>query len=165
MQCPTCGAAGLAFGEQCAVCGSICQSTCRYCSFGNLPGARFCGGCGRPTNQPYAIGQHALSFLQSNVPAALVERIVRSGSAMLGERKRVTVKSKCPVEVGRYEERRDRGHCCLIGLDEHTVLPIPTLDLTPVLPGAAPLSSPHPPYAGLTTREASCHCLAPSHPG
>ena len=91
MQCPTCGAAGLAFGEQCAVCGSICQSTCRYCSFGNLPGARFCGGCGRPTNQPYAIGQHALSFLQSNVPAALVERIVRSGSAMLGERKRVTV--------------------------------------------------------------------------
>lgn len=40
---------------------------------------------------PAAIGRHTLSFLQSNVPAPLVERILRSGSAMLGERKHVTV--------------------------------------------------------------------------
>ena len=91
MQCLTCGAAGLALGQQCSVCGSVCESKCRYCGFANQPAARFCGGCGRPSNQPFAIAHHALSFLQSNVPSVLVERILRSGSAMLGERKHVTV--------------------------------------------------------------------------
>lgn len=53
--------------------------------------ANFCGGCGRPRTLPAAPDHHALSFLQSKVPAELVERILRSGSAMLGERKQVSV--------------------------------------------------------------------------
>ena len=52
---------------------------------------RFCGGCGRPKALPSAFGHHALTFLQSTVPAGLVKHIQRSGNAILGERKHVTV--------------------------------------------------------------------------
>lgn len=91
MQCPKCGTTGLGVGQQCWGCGSVFDNRCRSCGFANQPAARFCGGCGRPTTVPAAIGQHALSFLQSNVPPSLVKRILGSGSAMLGERKHVTV--------------------------------------------------------------------------
>jgi len=64
---------------------------CSHCGFATQPGAHFCGGCGRPRALSSATNHHALSFLQSKVPAELVERILRSGSAMLGERKHVTV--------------------------------------------------------------------------
>ena len=37
------------------------------------------------------MGPHELSFLQSNIPADLADRILRSGGAMLGERKHVTI--------------------------------------------------------------------------
>jgi class 3 adenylate cyclase/tetratricopeptide (TPR) repeat protein len=66
--------------DRCSHCGFIMQAT-----------ARFCGGCGRPRTVPTALGVHALSFLQSNVPDELADRIVRSGASMLGERKHVTV--------------------------------------------------------------------------
>jgi class 3 adenylate cyclase/tetratricopeptide (TPR) repeat protein len=91
MQCPNCGTGGLGLGQQCSVCGAFCDGSCKHCGFTNQPVARFCGGCGRPTTRPAALGYHALSFLQSNVPPVLVDRILRSGSAMLGERKHVTV--------------------------------------------------------------------------
>src|SRR5882672_1921940 len=90
MQCQKCGTVGLGVGQQCWVCGTVCESKCRHCGFANQATARFCGGCGRSTTLP-AIGHHALSFLQSNVPAPLIERILRSGTTMLGERKHVTV--------------------------------------------------------------------------
>lgn len=55
------------------------------------PTARFCGGCGRPKARSGDTAANALSFLQSNIPADLADRILRSGGAMLGERKHVTV--------------------------------------------------------------------------
>ncbi len=55
------------------------------------PAARFCGGCGRPKTLPSAFGHHALTFLQSSLPAGLIAHIQRSGNAILGERKHVTV--------------------------------------------------------------------------
>ena len=64
---------------------------CAYCGFEAQPAAHFCGGCGRPKALSTITSHHALSFLQSKVPVELVERILRSGSAMLGERKQVTV--------------------------------------------------------------------------
>jgi class 3 adenylate cyclase/tetratricopeptide (TPR) repeat protein len=66
-------------------------SQCGHCGFVMQAAARFCGGCGRPRAAPTAFGVHALSFLQSNVPMDLVDRILRSGTSMLGERKHVTV--------------------------------------------------------------------------
>lgn len=63
---------------------------CGYCGFVMDAAARFCGGCGRPRAPSTGVGAHALSFLQSNVPSALVDRI-RSGTPGLGERKHVTV--------------------------------------------------------------------------
>jgi class 3 adenylate cyclase/tetratricopeptide (TPR) repeat protein len=67
------------------------ESRCTYCGFATQPAAHFCGGCGRPRTLSSATNQHALSFLQSKVPTELVDRILRSGSAMFGERKHVTV--------------------------------------------------------------------------
>lgn len=64
---------------------------CNYCGFLIEPTARFCGGCGRPRPRSGDTGRNVLSFLQSNVPADLADRILRSGGAMLGERKHVTV--------------------------------------------------------------------------
>jgi class 3 adenylate cyclase/tetratricopeptide (TPR) repeat protein len=64
---------------------------CSYCGFETQPAAHFCGGCGRPKTLSSQTDQPTLSFLQSKVPAELVERILRSGSAMFGERKHVTV--------------------------------------------------------------------------
>lgn len=66
-------------------------SRCSHCGFVLQADARFCGGCGRPRTVPTPLGVHALSFLQSNVPDELADRIVRSGASMLGERKHVTV--------------------------------------------------------------------------
>ena len=58
---------------------------CNYCGFLMEPTARFCGGCGRPKARSSDAAPHALSFLQSNIPADLADRILRSGGAMLGE--------------------------------------------------------------------------------
>jgi class 3 adenylate cyclase/tetratricopeptide (TPR) repeat protein len=64
---------------------------CIHCGFAMGPAVRFCGGCGRPKTLPSAFGHHALTFLQSSVPTGLVKHIQRSGNAILGERKHVTV--------------------------------------------------------------------------
>lgn len=55
------------------------------------PAVNFCGGCGRPKTLPSAFGHHAQTFLQSSVPPGLAKHIQRSGNAILGERKHVTV--------------------------------------------------------------------------
>ncbi len=55
------------------------------------PDVNFCGGCGRPKTLPSAFGHHAQTFLQSSVPPGLAKHIQRSGNAILGERKHVTV--------------------------------------------------------------------------
>lgn len=64
---------------------------CSHCGFAIRPTANFCGGCGRSRALSSTTDQDALTFLQSKVPAQLVERILHSGSAMSGERKHVTV--------------------------------------------------------------------------
>jgi class 3 adenylate cyclase/tetratricopeptide (TPR) repeat protein len=64
---------------------------CAYCGSAMEKAARFCSGCGRPKTVMDAVGLHALSFLQSNLPAEFVDRITRSGASMVGERKHVTV--------------------------------------------------------------------------
>src|SRR5690242_20252852 len=64
---------------------------CSHCGFTIRPSANFCGGCGRPRALSSAINQHALTFLQSKLPPQLVERILKSGGQMSGERKHVTV--------------------------------------------------------------------------
>ncbi len=64
---------------------------CAYCGSAMEKAARFCSGCGRPKTVMDAVGQHALSFLQSNLPTELVDRITRSGASVVGERKHVTV--------------------------------------------------------------------------
>jgi class 3 adenylate cyclase/tetratricopeptide (TPR) repeat protein len=64
---------------------------CKHCGFAIEATAHFCGGCGRAAALQAPVGHHALSFLQSNVPAGLSERVLRAGNSMIGERKHVTV--------------------------------------------------------------------------
>ena len=70
---------------------SAANIDCRYCGFSIEPRAAFCGGCGRPKSGfgNAVFGQVAPSH--SNAPPDLVQRILRSGGAILGERKHVTV--------------------------------------------------------------------------
>lgn len=63
---------------------------CSHCGFPIRATANFCGGCGRSRALSSAADQNALAFLQSKVPAELVERILHSG-AKSGEHKHVTV--------------------------------------------------------------------------
>jgi len=64
---------------------------CNHCGFEIRPTAHFCGGCGRSRAFGTAADQNALTYLQSKLPPKLAERILRSGGAMSGERKHVTV--------------------------------------------------------------------------
>ena len=64
---------------------------CAFCGTAMEKAARFCSGCGRPKTAMDAIGLHALSFLQSNLPTELVNRIRRAGMSTLGERKHATI--------------------------------------------------------------------------
>lgn len=64
---------------------------CVHCGYAIEPGAKFCGGCGRPKTLPSAFGHYAQTFLQSTAPSGLVKHIQRSANAILGERKHVTV--------------------------------------------------------------------------
>jgi class 3 adenylate cyclase len=65
----------------------VSESRCRHCGFENGAAARFCGGCGRAVSLLPTIASHPISTVQSDAPAALA----RTGGAMLGERKHVTV--------------------------------------------------------------------------
>jgi class 3 adenylate cyclase len=61
--------------------------TCSVCSAENRPGARFCDGCGAKLVAPAARAGEPRSY----TPPHLAERILRSRSALEGERKQVTV--------------------------------------------------------------------------
>jgi class 3 adenylate cyclase/tetratricopeptide (TPR) repeat protein len=77
-------------GGLCRTGDAVSESRCKHCGFRNQATARFCGGCGRSAEPP-TIESRPIRFVQSDMPAALAERIAQSGNAMLGERKRVTV--------------------------------------------------------------------------
>src|SRR5436190_15638932 len=91
MRCPTCGTDGSEAGQACPHCGAVPQIPCDRCGFVNQATARFCGGCGRSTALSESFDSDPLAFIQSRVPAALAERILRSSNTMLGERKHVTI--------------------------------------------------------------------------
>jgi len=91
MQCPQCGMDGLSPGQTCPVCTGEDGQRCVVCHYRYQPGARFCGGCGRPVGIAAGMDESALAFLQSHVPAQMLARIRRSANSMLGERKHVTV--------------------------------------------------------------------------
>ncbi len=89
MRCPSCNHDNRAERRFCAECGAPLAVLCASCGASNQPGEKFCGGCGvtlaaglptAPTRPP-----------ATTTPTHLAEKILRSKSALEGERKQVTV--------------------------------------------------------------------------
>ncbi len=91
MVCPACSfdnPAGLKF---CGDCGQRLPSGCRACGFENPAAFKFCGECGTSlTAEPPASGAQERAP-RDYTPKHLADKILRSRSALEGERKQVTV--------------------------------------------------------------------------
>ena len=88
MLCHRCGAENVDDRRYCRECGASLRGVCAECGFENEPGARFCGGCGVKVVPSDAAEPGAL---QPRLPRHLAERILSSRSALVGERKQVTI--------------------------------------------------------------------------
>src|SRR6516225_913831 len=89
MRCLACGfenASGMKF---CGECGSSLKLNCAGCGFENPPSMKFCGECGKPLSEGSKPGP--TPDPRSYTPKHLAEKILRSKSALEGERKQVTV--------------------------------------------------------------------------
>ena len=89
MKCPRCQAENRIGLRFCEDCGARLVAVCPSCGAEVTPGKRFCGTCGAPFNAPTAQPQYAAP--ESFTPKHLAEKILRSKSALEGERKQVTV--------------------------------------------------------------------------
>src|SRR5215472_14941264 len=91
MQCPRCRAENREGRRFCGECGLSFASTCPSCGFQNEGSEKFCGGCGAPlaSSRPTPDTKHVSP--ESYTPKHLAEKILRSKSALEGERKQVTV--------------------------------------------------------------------------
>ena len=64
---------------------------CPHCSSENLPGDKFCGECGHGLKKQKKIPSIDYSAPQSYTPKHLADKILKSKSSIIGERKLVTV--------------------------------------------------------------------------
>ena len=76
----------------CGECGTRLQAPCPACGVANPPANKFCQECGAAlTAAPPAAAAARYASPESYTPKHLAEKILTSSSAMVGERKRVTV--------------------------------------------------------------------------
>ncbi len=89
MNCSNCGHENRDSAKFCLGCGQRFSGVCRGCGNELPTAARFCDECGTPTAEPPAgeIERNPRSY----TPNHLAEKILRSRSALEGERKQVTV--------------------------------------------------------------------------
>ncbi len=94
MSCSGCGfenPEGMKFCGQCAE-PLRASSVCSACSFENPPGFKFCGQCAAPLGPDSKVeGDAPARDPRAYTPKHLAERILKSRSALEGERKHVTV--------------------------------------------------------------------------
>jgi class 3 adenylate cyclase/tetratricopeptide (TPR) repeat protein len=88
MQCPSCSHENRATARFCEECGERLARSCSSCGTGLRTGAKFCDECGTPTTAKSADAERAPS---AYTPRHLADKILRSKSALEGERKQVTV--------------------------------------------------------------------------
>jgi len=96
MNCPGCDRENRADARFCDGCGAALAIRCARCSRELRPGARFCDGCGAEVGrapesakrEPEAESERTP---RSYTPRHLAERILTQKSALIGERKHVTV--------------------------------------------------------------------------
>ncbi len=87
MECPACHEENPAGSRFCNGCGSSLAAECQSCGHQNPPRAAFCNGCGTSLGQAPSASQEPRAY----TPGHLAERILKSRSALEGERKHVTV--------------------------------------------------------------------------
>jgi len=90
MRCSGCAADNAPDRRFCGECGAPLAIVCSDCHFENRPPAKFCGGCGARLSAAVSPGAPRAAP-ESYTPKPLAERILRSRSALEGERKQVTV--------------------------------------------------------------------------
>jgi class 3 adenylate cyclase/tetratricopeptide (TPR) repeat protein len=90
LKCPHCQADNRSGRRFCSECGASLFTPCAACGFANEPGEKFCGGCGQSLTGGTAAARHDAPP-DSYTPAHLADKILRSRSALEGERKQVTV--------------------------------------------------------------------------
>ena len=99
LRCAACEAANPAAYRFCGECGSRLPGARWACGHASPPGQRFCGECGAPlidAIERAAVSEAApeaaarLRDIAAYTPKHLAEKILRSRSAVEGERKQVT---------------------------------------------------------------------------
>ncbi len=108
--CSKCGFDNPAGVAICTQCASPLANLCPRCSFENPPGFKFCGNCGANlTTATLARGsdEETLRRLQSYIPSPLVEKVLRAGKQIEGERRTVAVLFSDVVGFTSIAERLD----------------------------------------------------------
>ena len=89
MTCPSCGHENREGARFCLSCGGELALSCSRCSADLPPGARFCDACGQRVEEaPQPAPERDP---RDYTPKHLADKILRSKSALEGERKQVTV--------------------------------------------------------------------------
>src|SRR5690348_12655826 len=102
MRCDRCQSENPADNRFCDQCGAPLEARCAACGAAARPGARFCGGCGASLTGAEAAPAPAApaapraapppaARVSGYTPKHLADKILKSRSAMEGERRQVTV--------------------------------------------------------------------------
>src|SRR5947209_6422930 len=92
--CAQCGHATPIHVRVCAHCAAPLANVCAACGFENPTGFKFCGNCGAhllASALPHSSSGEALRRWQTHIPNDLVEKILRVGQQLEGERRNVTI--------------------------------------------------------------------------
>ena len=91
MQCPRCQFDNLGEALFCTECGAALRVTCPACRTASPPSAKYCGHCGQRLGDAGGTAPTRPNRPDPYTPPHLVEKVLRSRSALEGERKQVTV--------------------------------------------------------------------------
>src|SRR5258705_601174 len=105
MNCPGCGTENPSGAKFCRGCGVRLDAICPACQHSNLPGSRFCNECGHQLSSgaPAPPARVKAGY----TPKHLAEKILKSRSAIEGERRQVTVLFADLAGFSALAERRD----------------------------------------------------------
>ena len=88
MKCPRCGHESPQGERFCGQCAAPLASVCPSCGAANPDANKFCGQCASPLEKPHV---PRFATPQAYTPKHLAEKILTSKTALVGERKQVTV--------------------------------------------------------------------------
>jgi class 3 adenylate cyclase/tetratricopeptide (TPR) repeat protein len=105
MNCPGCGTENPSGAKFCRGCGVRLDAICPACQHSNLPGSRFCNECGHQllSGAPAPPARAQAGY----TPKHLAEKILKTRSAIEGERRQVTVLFADLAGFSALAERRD----------------------------------------------------------